>query len=533
MPKQTKNETKRSIKTPSKYLDFTTSFTTTRSVKEKRKRDLSQIKSKKGTTKERHTFFSAPERSNVMDIEPPKPQDQLLKELGIDNMQPEEYISSSLDKPHLVSVKTVDLLKEHGGRGLIAREFIPAGTCLGLYTGEVFANQNEFNEHFRKNPQVDDSYTMKVGSTYVDALTKGNFTRYANFSDTQDNAQFQFGTYMGRAVAKVVTTKDIQPGTSILIDYGPYDEDATKLYFYLNPEDSDISAGRLHLDNAKHYSTMYMLLDIKAFNLSTDDKLYATEVGVAVLTGKPLSQLNEKKLNASTFDLPYLKVGTSGEILDFAQVDVFTPLMYACFDGQLDNVTWLVSHGVNINRQQHQSGNCPLFFALEGYVQAGAKDKLTYVQILQHLIKSGANILAHDRESKTFVHKAISALSNKDFELIMTVISKQNQAMFASLFGYLDQDDFDVVLRSIKNEAIDKVKILLDCYPDYFATNFTKVKKLDQQASFEEFKQAAEDLSEDERKRLIDVLMTKKYKAPGYLVKALESINTSSMQLMF
>ncbi|WP_172653468.1 Dot/Icm T4SS effector AnkI/LegAS4 [Legionella fallonii] len=486
--------------------------------------------SKHGVNKGGLVFFSTPRKEkNGEDIESPNIEKQLLADLGIDNMKPEEYIPSLLDQPQLVAVKRVNLLKKHNGRGLFAKTFIPAGTCLGLYTGTVFANQKEFDEYFESNPLADDSYTMKVGSKFVDAVTQGNFTRYANFSDTQDNAEFKRGTLHGSVVTKVVTTKDIQAGSAILINYREYREEISQKYFFLNPEDSDISAGELHQNYSDHYTLMTILIDINVFNLSEKDKLYATEVGRIVLENESLSQLDEERLDISTFDLPYLKRGALEEILDFDddKADAFTPLMYACYNGQFDNVQWLVNHNVNVNRQQNHSGNCPLFLALEGYAQAKTNEKTTYLRILQFLIRSGANILTHDRADMTFVHKAISVLSDKDFKVIMMVIIKGEPNILADLFSYLDQDNFDVILRCIKNEEIAKVRILLDLYPNYFQTNFNKVNRQAKETAFNEFKLAISELQDDVNESLIEVLSCKEYKAPKKLLEELVSTNTT------
>ncbi len=279
------------------------------------------------------------------------------------------------------------------------------------------------------------------------------------------------------------------------------------------------------------YTSMYMLRAIKIFNLHKNDKLYATEVGEVVLGSRSLSELDEASLDVSTFDLPYLKMDRNGDILDFDKADAFTPLMYACFNGQLDNVQWLVNQGVNINRQQNRLGNCPLFLALEGYAQAEEQEKKTYINILQFLIRKEANILAHDREDKTFVHKAISILSDKDFKLIMTLISKQDEEMVARLFGYLDQNNLDVMLCSIKNREIAKVRILLDLYPRYFATNFVQVSQSSKKAVFDEFKVAIEDLSDEDKESLIEVLSKKEYKTPKYLIKELTSTSRPSVSM--
>lgn len=51
---------------------------------------------------------------------------QMLADVGITTMRPTNYLASPLDKPELVLVKPVNLLKEIRGEGLFAKDTIPA-----------------------------------------------------------------------------------------------------------------------------------------------------------------------------------------------------------------------------------------------------------------------------------------------------------------------------------------------------------------------------------------------------------------------
>lgn len=443
---------------------------------------------------------------------------KFLSDLGIDNMKPMDYISSALDQTDLVVVGSIDLLKKQEGRGLFATKNIPAGTCIGIYTGVVFDSQKEFELYFEENSDANNAYTMDVGTKVVDAADQGNFTRYINFSDSQFNTIFVEGTHNRSKVAKVITTKDIFEGEQFLIDYNQYCEDFSQKYFFLNPEDGQNSAKEVQEIYSEHYTLMKMNIDIEAVQLKKNDHLYATSIGNVILQNGSLSQLDEMP-DLATADLPFLKTNKVKVILDFDEVDNFTPLMLACYAGQLENVAWLLQHKVNVNRQQHHSGKCPLFLALEGYANAAIDDKAIFVKIITLLINNKANILVHDRADMTFLHKAISVLSTKDFKTILTLIQKQEHIVFSDLFTYIDENDLDILLHCFKNKSFDKAKILLDLFPSYFIES----SKNKEQKLFckEEYKNAIKDYDEEDREVLLKLLSNKNYKVPSELLEEL------------
>ena len=80
---------------------------------------------------------------------------------------------------------------------------------------------------------------MTLGKKIVDASTRGNHTRYANYSDTQDNASYLARKIRRERVATIVTTKPIPKGQPILVDYNL---SAPENYRFLNLEDKGRSA---------------------------------------------------------------------------------------------------------------------------------------------------------------------------------------------------------------------------------------------------------------------------------------------------
>ena len=76
-----------------------------------------------------------------------------------------------------------------------ARQNIPKHTCIGIYNGEEFATKRQYDTYLKKHPNKNNSYAMEVSDKIIDSAIKGNFTRYANFSGTQDNAFYRLTKY--------------------------------------------------------------------------------------------------------------------------------------------------------------------------------------------------------------------------------------------------------------------------------------------------------------------------------------------------
>ncbi|BCA95713.1 hypothetical protein TUM19329_20740 [Legionella antarctica] len=510
---------KRKKKTPSKLDDYETSF----SHENRQGSKLKHTKQKERKARDIGLFFfSNPEKNKYQTSTSKKNlvKKQFLTALGIDNMKPADYIASPLDQNDSVAVTPVNLLKKQGGRGLFAKQYIPAGTCIGVYTGVVFESQKDFDLYFKENPNADNAYTMNVGAKVVDGAIQGNFTRYINFSDSQPNTMFVEGILNRRKVAKVMTTRDLYEGEQLLIDYNQYSEDFSKKYFFLNPEDGMYSAKEIRDINCEEYTLMEMTADIDALQIKENDFVYATTIGNVILQNGRLSRL-EIMPDQSALDLPFLKTSRFKVILDFDEADNFTPLMLACYAGQLENVDWLTNQKVNINRQQHHSGNCPLFLALDGYADGGINDRAIYREIIQLLIKKEANILIHDRADMTFIHKAISVLSTRDFKSILTLIQEQEHILFSDLFTYLDESDLDILFYCLNTKFFDKAKILLDMFPDYF--NESSKNKQQKFHCKKEFKNAISDYNEVDKSDLMRILGDSKYNVPAEFLDALTS----------
>ncbi|WP_058473686.1 Dot/Icm T4SS effector AnkI/LegAS4 [Legionella quateirensis] len=525
MPNQVKLSTKRTRKTPGKYADFHLS-----SIFDIKKVETSAIKSGKrkySSQFDRQTLFSSSKRTPVEKILRTRSNkksakiEQILSSIGIDNMNVDEYIPSPIDLSDTVAVKIVDLLKEMGGRGLFANADIEQGTCIGTYTGEEYSSNAEFERYLSDHPNADNSYAMTVGRRIIDAATKGNFTRYINFSDSQDNVEFRETLSNGVKIVEVVALKDIRQGQQILVNYNTYNENASKLYYFLNPGDGWLSANEVYEQNKASYELWTMSGECEAFKIEDNETFLINRVASAVFSNQLLTHL--KNVNSSEIDLPILKLNSSNEIIDFKNGDTFTSLMMACYLGQSVNVNWLIREGANVDQQQNHSGNCPLFFALSGYsTEQGNKNN--YLNIMSSLIKNSANLCVHDRADRSFLHKAIDILSDTDFKKILNTIKTQTGPKFNELYDYIDEDNFDVVLYGLKTKQFNKVQLLLEANPEFFNQYITRGKS-QQRREIELFRVAIQDYDNDELNSLHEMLGEDGLDLPKNLLDGLINID--------
>ncbi|CDZ77592.1 ankyrin repeat protein [Legionella massiliensis] len=440
-------------------------------------------------------------------------------QLGVDQSS-ESYIPSSIDRTDLVSVRVVDLLKHSGGRGLFAATDIAAGTCIGIYTGDLFSKE-EFATFLEENPGTDKSYAMFFGDNVVDAQFNGNFTRYINCSDSQDNLEFKEGYLNYKRVIKVFATKDIKAGQQLLINYNTYDQKASKYYYFLNPEDSSLSAEQLRDQHAASFQQYKMPNALAQFNLKKNEIILTTGLGLVVLEDQSIAKAKPIHRKVDEVSLPFLKKGRGSSVVDFSKTDTFTPLMLACFRGQLANVNWLIKNGANLNQQQNHSGNCPLFLALEGYSKASsAKEKNNFIKIIELLIENQANLKAHDRNDKTFLHKAVSILSTKDFQKIIHLICKQKHINIAELFSYIDEDNNDILTFCLQEKQLAKAGMLLAANHDYFHSYMFGESAI-RSSNRKSFTNAIEEYSETELDELGELLSHKYLKIKPSLYTAL------------
>ena len=101
------------------------------------------------------------------------------------------------------------------GQGLFATQRWPRGACICCYRGTVLRTRDAIR-------LKDKSYLMRLGpQVYVDARPHPHvLARYINDArnPTRNNARFE--KLPEQVMARVLATRDIEPGEEVLVDYG-------------------------------------------------------------------------------------------------------------------------------------------------------------------------------------------------------------------------------------------------------------------------------------------------------------------------
>lgn len=387
------------------------------------------------------------------------------------DMTSDQYIASKYDKPQWFEILAVDLLKSFNGNGLFATRDIDPGVIIGSYTGKKFTSKSFFT-FLDKNKDKSNAYSFGLNNSIIDAQEYGNFTRYINYSSGLDNVEFNKIIHNGQAIIIVKTLKKILNGQQILVNYNSYSDDLTG-YFFLNPQDNNLSALQIYELHQQHYDCYKINASFNDLGITNKEYVYTTKIGIIILNNEILANTIPNNVPQDVLTLPILRADDNANILDFSKKDVFSPLMLACLKGQIANVDYLIKYGAFIDQQQHRSGNYPLSLALKGY-HNNKERRSDYLKIIMMLISNRATLNIHDSNEESFLHLAIGLLSNNDFNAILEICSNNNSNI---LFDNLNSNNQDIVIYALSNKFFVKFKSLMIFYPDYISEAFSGSSK--------------------------------------------------------
>lgn len=143
---------------------------------------------------------------------------------------------------------------------------------------------------------------------------------------------------------------------------------------------------------------------------------------------------------------------------DFDTIDInatdrsgYSALMYACSNGRLKIVEYLINHGADIELKDNQNGETALFIAV----------RFEHVNIVKYLLSHGANRDVVDKNGETVHRIAIS----KNMVDILDVLNGNSNEVKVQEY-YLDFDTsptyWDVVMFEIENGFSNDVKVVLE-----------------------------------------------------------------------
>lgn len=141
---------------------------------------------------------------------------------------------------------------------------------------------------------------------------------------------------------------------------------------------------------------------------------------------------------------------------DFDTIDInardrsgYSALMYACSNGRLKIVEYLVDHGADIELKDNQNGETALFIAV----------RFEHVNIVKYLLSHGADRDVVDKNYET-VHRI--ALSKNMVDILDLLNMNSNDVKVQEYYLDTSPTYWDVVMFEIENGFSNDVKVLLE-----------------------------------------------------------------------
>ena len=118
------------------------------------------------------------------------------------------------------------------------------------------------------------------------------------------------------------------------------------------------------------------------------------------------------------------------------------------------------------------------------------------------LIKHQANVKVHDREDKTFLHKAVSLLTPEALYSVMQSLPGD----LSELYSFIDKNGQDILIYCIDNKLIEQASILFSFYPKYTDEIFVQGTCQQRKLNKSEFKSAIRSYSREEKEAFLSHL---------------------------
>jgi len=164
-------------------------------------------------------------------------------------------------------------------------------------------------------------------------------------------------------------------------------------------------------------------------------------------------------------------------LANFESIDInskdrtgLTALMYACSNGWLKLVEFLVDHGADIELKDHLSGETALFFAV----------RANHVNIVKYLLSKGADKDATDKKFQT-VHRIAE---NKNMVDILNLLSMDNKnVQLEAYYSGEEHTYWNEVMSELENGFSKDIKSFLEIlsmgiYVDHLVSNNVTFKSL-------------------------------------------------------
>ena len=255
-----------------------------------------------------------------------------------------------------------------GALGVFAGDNLQqSNRAFGKYLGDYLPDDGRDNSAY--------AFATALGNI-IDAQNKRNWTAFVNHSETP-NVSVVCRKYRGQENIYFYINKAIQAGKQLFIDYGPNffaNLDQPIVPAYLHEDDNWKTPKTNFLDNLVHYEKKVIKLNpdlteavachpSQLFVLTNLTKaVFADTVSFKVLLSK-YTQF-PKLIDLPSYSIEKIDGKQCYQFAEMNKQEHFTPLMLACYIGDVEKIKLLIDMGADINRKSMQTGNFPLHYLL-------------------------------------------------------------------------------------------------------------------------------------------------------------------------
>jgi len=236
-----------------------------------------------------------------------------------------------------------------------------------------------------------------------------------------------------------------------------------------------LKSGTVNINSYLHNS--WTALMHAAFNGSLDAVTYLLQNGADPLLEYDCHNVimcvcNCTRISNELDLLNCLKLLANFDSIDINSKDRtgLTALMYACSNGWLKLVEFLVDHGADIELKDHQSGETALFFAV----------RINHVNIVKYLLSKGADKNATDKKCQT-VHRIAE---NKNMVDILNLLSMDYKNAQPQVYYSGEEHNYwNEVMTELENGFSKDIKSFLETlsmeiYADHLVSSDITFKSL-------------------------------------------------------
>lgn len=267
---------------------------------------------------------------------------------------------------------------------------------------------------------------------YIDGETNGDLSRFFNNSAIC-NLYVEQSDINGKPIIGIHQGMPLKKGDQLLFDYGPaYKRNATYKLRFLDPSDNEYLPEEIYQHNRKYYAKGAYSFDEKT---CSDFKLEAShwllpEIMTFIYEKDYQSLRNALKKGSPVDSLAYSYDDKTKNCCDFDKQQHLTPLMIACYLGDMMAINILLRAEANVDRCTLNDGYSALTMLLKGHASNDVINKVgpKILNMMRHPF-------AEDEYDLTILHYAIKRNATNLVETILKLAEDEKLDIFKPTFN--------------------------------------------------------------------------------------------------